>query len=299
MKLRSLRYYLTEAIIGLIKNRLMSVASIVTVSACIFLFALSYCLAANLDYILKQLEGSLTVTVIVGNEASADDVNTLNEKIRSMEHVLQVRYKTAKEALDEFKEDLKDKSGILDGLEKDNPLPRSFILELDDLRSMDNVVRQIEKLNDKSVEKIIHGRDTANLLMTLNNFIRVVSIIIIGALGVISTVIVMNTIRITVNARRNEIGIMKYVGATDWFIRWPFIFEGILIGVLGTVIPLLICWFGYGRVITFIEGIRIIPGMEFYTSISLFTILIPLSAIIGVVIGVTGSFTSVRKHLKV
>ncbi|MCL2461682.1 MAG: permease-like cell division protein FtsX [Defluviitaleaceae bacterium] len=299
MRLRSVQYSIGEALANLMRNRLMSVASIVTVAACVFMMSISYCLAANLDHILAQMEQTMTISVFVTSDATDGQVTELLNTLEKTPHVKDVKYKSAQEALDSMKAELSDSTGILNGLENDNPLPRSFTLDVDQISNIGPVAAQIIALNNPAIDKVNYGTDVTNTLMMINNVIRVIGLVMILGLAIISIVIITNTIRLAVNTRRTEINIMKYVGATDWFIRWPFVMEGVIIGVVGALVPMLFCWIGYSRVIGLIRDKVAILNLDYLSSLAIFTVLIPLSIALGIFIGAFGSLTSIRRHLNV
>ncbi len=298
MKIRSFKYYFKEAILSLIRNRLMSLASFITVSACVFILTVSYCLASNIDYFLSQIERTIGVTVIIDKTMPTDKVNVLYNLITNMEHVKSVKYVSADEALKQFGQELGDSASILKGFENDNPLPRSFIIDIDNSAYQGVIINEIEK--HEGVESVRHAKKEAELLSTINNSIRIISLVNFLVLGLISVIIITNTIKLTVNSRRAEISIMKYVGATNWFIRWPFVIEGILIGAFGAVIPVIFCWLGYSSFIVFLnDRIPFVQIANFRSDYEIFTFLAPLTLLLGVLIGVIGSAVSIRKHLKV
>lgn len=299
MKLSTIRYYFGESVRSLIKNRLMSVASILTVASCIFIVSVFYCVAANVDFFLSQLEGSIEVAVFVDEDLTPEEVRALSEKIQALPHVITARYVSSQEALEEYSETLDDKK-ILEGFENDNPFRRSFNIEIDDLRYQTDVIQALEGMQSEGIGNVRHSQGVADIALTVSNVVRAVCVVLIFILATISIVIITNTIRITVNARKTEINIMKYVGATDWFIRWPFVIEGVLIGLLGGLLPAVICWLGYNRVIILIrEGLPILNFIQFRPGYDIFAYLFPFAMLLGVLIGMIGSLVSIRRHLKV
>ncbi len=301
MKFRSLSYYIREASVSLLRNRLMALASIVTVMSCIFIVSISYCIAANIDYFLKQVESSINLSAYIKEDVPAEQVPVLHEKITSIEGIKEVIYIPADKALENFKESLgDDNKHLLDGLELDNPMPRTFSITLKDVKSESYVAKELDKLKPLGIEEIKRDQEIINFITNLNTGIRIFSIIIILGLIIVSVVIIINTIKITVNSRRMEIVIMKYIGATDWFIRWPFIIEGILIGIIGAIIPITLCWISYGKAISTINSqVKMLESMvAFHSSGAIFGVLIPLGLFIGIFVGVIGSVTSLSKYLK-
>jgi cell division transport system permease protein len=277
----------------------MTIAAVITVAACLFMVAASFSLATNLDYLLQQMETYMNIIVYVRDDATDDAVNALERKISDIPHVTQMTYVSANDALLQFKENLGSSNAITDGLDEDNPLPRSFVLEIDTLANQSYVMNRLEELQNQGIDVIKHGGPAVNAFMTINNALRVISIILITGLGILSIVIIFNTIRIAVNARKNEINIMKYVGATDSFIRWPFLMEGMIIGLLGALIPSAIGYFVYTPLMDLIKSNLPMLSFEFRLKSHVFSILFPLLFFLGIAIGAAGSGTSIRRHLHV
>ena len=299
MKFRSIKYFFSEAFSGVIRNRLMSVASIGTVAACIFMIIISYCALTNVNYMLTQIEESIGISIFLEDDADADTVLALNDQLVTMEYVDSVRYISSEEALDEMKQSW-DAEDILSGFdETNNPLTGSFEVNLTDISHQSEVVEKIEQLD--GVRKIRSSETETEFLVKLSHFLRIFGGVLILALAAISVVIITNTIKLSVFTRRTEISIMKYVGATDWFIRWPFIIEGIIIGIVGASIPIIIAWPLYNKLISIIyEQIPMIHSIvSFRFGIDIFSILLPVAPIFGALLGVLGSNISLRKHLNV
>lgn len=301
MKFRSIRYYFKESVKSLFRNRLMSIASILTVSSCTLIFIVSFCIAANVDYILEQIENTIGLSAIIEDSLTADEVNELYVKISNIKHISYVGYISSETALSIYRETFgEEDSDVLSGLEEDNPLPRSFDIKLENNIYQQDVIDELNKYIGSGFETIRHASDVTNILLTVNHGIRLVSAVIILALALISIIIIMNTIKLTVNIRSMEISIMKYVGATDWFIRWPFIIEGVIIGLVGALIPAAAGWLSYDKVMETILTIPVLSGLaSFRTGAELFWILLPLSAASGAFIGSLGSVLSMRRYLKV
>ena len=300
MKFRSFRYFLREAMASLIKNRLMSLASIITVSSCIFMVAFSYAIAVNIDGFLSQLEAQINLAVFLDDDLPQADVRPLQDAIQSLPNVLIVEYVSAEEAHRRFVEDFGwDDPMMTVGLE-DMRFPRSFSITPVDMGHNDALVADLYALMPMGIEHIRYDQGIIDTLSSVNTGIRIVSLVIILCLIIISIVIIVNTIKITVSNRRTEVFIMKYIGATDWFIRWPFIIEGVLIGIVGTLIAITICWFGYNNIVSPDSGhvAFIEEFVELRSSVSVFAVLLPLSLILGTSIGAIGSIASLRKYLQ-
>jgi len=300
MKPSSIRYYFKEGIGSLIKNRLMTIASMATVSACIFIMACSYCMVNNLQYILDQMEDTIGVAVFLKGDLPAEQIETLKKDMEKIKHVSNVQYISPDDALDDLKEEWDLEEGILEGFSgENNPLSNSFKISLDGIEYQADVLKQLQQM--KGIDTIRHAQTETEILMKVNRIIQIGGIAVILILGIVSIFIIMNTIKISVYSRRNEINIMKYVGATDWFIRWPFVIEGVLIGLIGSIIPMLVVWPLYGKSINVIyEFLPMIKNLAtFRLPSEIFATLLPISLAFGVLLGVIGSVTSMRKHLKV
>jgi cell division transport system permease protein len=299
MSFRNASFAVEEAFRSLAKNRFMTAASVITLGACLFIVSVSYCLASNLDYMLYQLESTMNITVYLKQECTQEQVSALRESIGRIPHVSSVIYISSEEALAQFRENLGDSGHILDGLDQDNPLPRSFVLELDGINYWDYAVGRLNELEGYGIESIMHGKQAVNALVAINNVLRAISIVIIIGLAAISIVIIFNTIRIAVNARKTEINIMKYVGATDAFIRWPFVIEGMMLGLFGALVPSVLMYALYSPIISLIKNNIPLMDFDFRTRAYVFAVLIPLLSLLGVFMGVLGSVTSIRRHLNV
>ncbi len=302
MKPSSIKYYFREGFSGLLKNRLMTVASMATVAACILIMSFSYCMVSNLQYMLSQLEDDIGIAAFMPSSATAEQVETVKAKIEAIEHVTDVEYVSPDAALEDLKQEL-DADDILAGLEgENNPLSNSFNISIDDINNQPPVLESLNAMKTAGeLENIKDAHSETEVLVKVNTIITVLGVLVIAILVVISVVIIVNTIKISVFTRKTEINIMKYVGATDWFIRWPFIIEGVLIGLIGALIPMLIAWPAYAQSVNMIyEYFPIIQNMvTFRQSGEIFSILLPFSLVFGILLGVAGSVTSIRKHLKV
>ncbi|MCL2197843.1 MAG: permease-like cell division protein FtsX [Defluviitaleaceae bacterium] len=297
MKPRTIKYYITEAIRSIIYNRFMSIASIFAVASSIFIVVIFYTIGANVEHFMNQLESQMGMAVRLDEEITTSQQVLLEQRIRELQHVAGVRFLPREEALASMERTMGE--AAVRGLERDNPLRDSFMVELTDLAFHDEVERAILNMHSDGVAEIHSEAEFARTLTMISNVVSIISAILVLILAGISVIIITNTIRITVNARKTEINIMKYVGATDWFIRWPFVIEGMIIGLLGGAIPAIICWFGYSRVIAAIDAIPQLSFIEFLPHEHIMAYVVPFSLILGVVIGLIGSITSVKRHLKV
>lgn len=300
MRPSTIRYFLKEGFSGLKKNLLMTVASIIAVAACISIMSFSYCVVSNLQYMLDQMEDSIGISVFLKGDLTSEDIENMKTTISGLDHVTNVTYISPADALDQLKDQWGADEDIFIGLDDtNNPLSHSFQVELDQIESQDAVLAELQKI--EGVDKVEYGQSLSEMLMSVSNVFQVAGILVMLVLGVISVMIIINTIRISVMNRRVEINIMKYVGATDWFIRWPFIIEGIIIGLIGAVLPMLVGMPMYGKTVSlFYNHIPFVENfVRFRVVGDVFLFVLPAALIFGILLGVVGSVTSIRKHLQV
>lgn len=299
MKPSTIKYFLREGLSGLKKNMLMTVASMLAVAACISILSFSYCVGSNLQHMLGQMEDSIGISVFLTGELTGEEIENMKTEISQIDHVESVEYISPSDALFELKKDWGADEDIFVGLDdENNPLSHSFQISLDSIENQEGVLTALEGID--GIDNVRHGQTETEVLLKANRIFSVSSVIVMLLLGAISVMIIMNTIRISVVNRRVEINIMKYVGATDWFIRWPFIIEGIIIGIVGAIVPLLLGFPIYAKVTSAIfEYLPVIKFIQFRLTGDVFGFLIPFGIIFGVALGVIGSVTSIRKHLRV
>ena len=300
MRPSTIRYFLKEGFSGLKKNLLMTVASIIAVAACISIMSFSYCVVSNLQYMLDQMEDSIGISVFLKGDLTSEDIENMKTTISGLDHVTNVTYISPADALDQLKEQWGADEDIFIGLDDtNNPLSHSFQVELDQIESQDAVLAELQKI--EGVDKVEYGQSLSEMLMSVSNVFQVAGILVMLVLGVISVMIIINTIRISVMNRRVEINIMKYVGATDWFIRWPFIIEGIIIGLIGAILPMLVGMPMYGKTVSlFYNHIPFVENfVRFRVVGDVFSFVLHAALFFGILLGVVGSVTSIRKHLQV
>lgn len=287
------KYYIGEAFKSITLNRLTSVASVTTSVATMFMLGIFLILSLNVNNIATEFSRDCEIQVFISDECDENAYNEIGDKIETISNVASVNKYTKEEIFQEVKVKLGEKSNILDGLENDNPYRNSFKVTLTDLSYTKQVSQEIKKIS--GVEVVSDLQSAADTIVKVINYVKNISLWIVILLCIIAAFIVSNTIKVSVFSRRKEIKIMKYIGATDSFIRWPFIIEGIIIGIIGAVISFAIIWFIYSRFIFNIDisFITLLP----FENIAL--IIFGMFAFVGTVIGVTGSVISLRKHLKV
>ncbi len=244
MKYNILGYLIGEGFSNVFKNKKSTGASLMIMCATMIIFGVFLILGENINHFVKEVESVQGIQVFVKNEATQEQVEELGEKIRAVEGVSTTEFVSKEEALNQMKERFGDKQDLLEGYEGENNIfTASYVVTLTDLNMSKDVQNQI--LTFDNVKKITSKDETVTTLIDLANGIKIVTGVILVLLVVISIFIIANTIKLTVHARRKEISIMKYVGATNGFIRWPFIVEGMIIGILASSISIIIVGVAY------------------------------------------------------
>ena len=233
MNFSTIWYYLKETFTSLKRNSLMSIASISTVALSILVLGM-FTMVLNVNNLAKHLENQVQVTVYMADSATADQLKIWMPPCGGTEGIVKVTLVTKAQALKNFKERLGEQQKLLDALGEDNPFPYSFEIQVDRPERIGQLVPVIEKM--PGVETAKFGQEVVEHIFQLTRILRVGGVALILMLAIATLFIISNTIRITVFARRREVNIMKYVGATDWFIRWPFLLEGMIIGFVGAAI---------------------------------------------------------------
>ena len=296
----SFTYMIKEGVKNVFKNKKATMISLVTMICAMFLFGTFFAIGENVNSVLEQVQKNQGMEVFIVNEATDEQISVLEEQIKALDGINTVTFKSKQEALDSMKENLKDNQDLLEGYEGENNIfPASFVVTLTDLSLATEIEAKIETMDN--VKKITSNNDTINTLMKIANGIKIAIGSISIILLVISVTIIANTIRLTVHARRKEISIMKYVGATNRFIRWPFVIEGVIIGIIAAGITLLIVGVMYDFVIQSIEQSNILQTMG--VTLLQFSEIVKFIAIayiaLGIGVGVIGSSISMKKYLEV
>lgn len=299
MKYNVLSYLIGEGFRNVLKNKKSTGASLMIMCATMIIFGLFFIIGENINHIMNELEMQQGMQVFIKEEATEKEISELGDKIKAISGVNQVEFVSKEDALKQMKEKVGDKQFLLSGYDENNPFPASYVVTLTDLKESDNVQKEIETFDN--IKSIQRRGDTVNALLRAANFVRILSGAILILLVVISIFIIANTIKLTVHARRREISIMKYVGATNNFIRWPFIVEGIIIGVVAALISIMLLGVLYNVVsnkILSIAGSNII-NISLLTFSDMFTLIIVVYLALGIGIGTLGSMISMRKYLDV
>ncbi|MCR4990809.1 MAG: permease-like cell division protein FtsX [Lachnospiraceae bacterium] len=298
MKISTLFYTIKQGIINIFRNKWFSLASIATIGACLFLFGLFYCVVANFENIVKTAEEGVSVTVFFDEGITQDRINEIGALIDKRPEVAKKVYISADEAWESFKVEYLGE--YADGF-TENPLAdsSSYEIYMSDVSMQPALVAYLESV--EGIRTVNRSEVTASTLTGVNALVAYVSVGIIAILLAVSVFLISNTVTIGISVRKEEISIMKYIGATDFFVRSPFVIEGMIIGAIGALIPDAIIYFLYNSVLIFIknEFSSLNELLVFLSMDQIFHVLLPLSFGIGIGIGFLGSITTVRKHLRV
>lgn len=296
MKISTFRHFAADSLRNLKRNRTLTIASVATVAATLFILGIMILILLTVRRGVSEVESSIEAKIILKDDITVSDKKDIESKLKSMNEVTDVTYETKDEALRKFKEQLGDQyKSLAEGYDKKNPMPDSYIVKVRNPENISAVVNSIKDMN--GIETIKDGKKIVDLIADFSRTIKWIGIVILVIFIGLSLFLIGNTIKITLYSRRKEINIMKYIGATDWFIRWPFIMEGMIIGIIGAVLSIVLLYYGYGFLY-----VKISKGLMFANLVQPYYILtnmLWLFILAGVCIGSFGSFASIRKFLNV
>lgn len=295
MKIRTMRYFISEALQSFWRNSFMTIASIATVALSFFILGIFMTLVANLDYFAENLESQVQISIYLKDDLSTEQVMSVGKRLKQMEDVKEITFTNKDQAMDKLRNRMKDQPGILNALEGKNPLPSSYEITFTDPAAVKRTARIVADYPE--VESTHYGQEIIEQLFQITSVIRWGGIALIIFLTLATLFIISNTIRLTVFARRKEIGIMKYVGATNWFIRWPFLLEGLLLGFIGGLIADIVLFQFYEFVMVAIHR-----SLAFLPLVSMYPFMYRMAGILLIIsmgIGAVGSTISLKRYMKV
>ncbi len=302
MRISTFFYSIKQGIKNIWRNKMFSLASMATMAACIFLFGLFFAIVTNFQSMVKDAEEGVAVTVLFDDDITPQQIAEIGDRIKERPEVSAYNFKSAEDAWAEFSQIyFEGNEELAEGFGDDNPLQKSesYEIYLNDVSMQDTLVAYLENLD--GVREVRRSEIVANTLSDFNRLIGYVSAGIILILLCVAVFLISNTVTVGIAVRKEEIGIMKLIGATDYFVRAPFVVEGILIGLIGSAIPLVLLYGMYSRLIVYImEKFNFLSSlMKFLPVHTVFRTLTPIALLLGVGIGFLGSFMTIRKHLKV
>ena len=302
MRISTFFYTIKQGLKNIWKNKMFSLASIATMTACIFLFGLFYTIVTNFQSMVKDAESGVAVTVFFDEGISQDKIDEIGDLIRARAEVSDLEFVSADDAWDSFKQTyFEGNEAAAESFAGDNPLANdaSYSIYMNDISMQQTLVTYLQSVD--GIREVKQSAVVANTLTDFNKLIGYVSAGIIIILLGVAVFLISNTITVGISVRREEIGIMKLIGATDYFVRAPFVVEGIVIGLIGAAIPLGVLYFMYQKIIVYIAAkFNFIGSMIVFEPVKVvFQTLIPVGVILGAGIGFIGSQMTIRKHLKV
>ena len=317
MRISTFGYVGKQGVKNIWRNKMFSLASIATMSACIFLFGLFFSILVNFQYIIKSAEEGVAITVFFNDDATEEQKEEIGEQLESRDDVSEVKYISADDAWAEFqKEYFGDNPELAEGFKDDNPLAGSdnYEVYMKTVKGDDkNLIAKSKSLSatQQDLVKFAQSLDgvrqvnksdvVANTLSSVNMLVAYVSIAIIAILLGVSIFLISNTVTTGITVRKEEIAIMKYIGAKDFVVRSPFVIEGLIIGLFGAVIPLALLYFLYDKAVVYImEKFSILKNIITFLPVgNVYIYLLPIGLAMGIGIGFLGSYFTVRKHLRV
>ena len=301
MRFNIIGYYLKEGFRNTLKNKKSTSASLIVMCFTMLIFGVFFMIGENINSIMEQIESAQGIQVFINTDVSDEEVEKIGDDLKNISGVNTITFVSKEDALNQMKEKFKDKQYLLTGFEENNIFPASYVITLTDLNETNRVQTEIKNIVGDKLKNITSKDETVSTLIKIANGVRIVTGVILVFLVIISVVIISNTIKLTVHARRKEISIMKYVGATNSFIRTPFMIEGIIIGLTSSAISLglvgaIYNWCAIKMAQS--ETIQLI-GINMLQFSDLFSSILIVYIILGVGIGIIGSRISMRKYLDV
>ncbi|WP_349672257.1 permease-like cell division protein FtsX [Lacrimispora sp.] len=302
MRISTFWYCLKQGVINICRNILFSLASIATVSACIFLFCLFFSIMVNVQYVVKNTESTVGITVFFNEGLDKNKITQIGNEIKQRKEVKEVKFTSAEDAWSEAKKEyFGDMQDLAEGFEEDNPLANSssYTIFLTDLTQQDELVSWLNGI--EGVRKVNYSKTAAEGMNSLNKVIGILSMLIIGILLAVAIFLISNTISVAAAFRKNENQIMKLIGATNYMIRAPFVVEGVIIGLVGASLPLIAIYFLYRSAVGYVvTKFSILSGLfQFLPVDAIFPYMAATALSLGLGIGFFVSFFTIRKHLKV
>ena len=302
MRISTIWYTIKQGCKNIIRNRMFSLASIGTMAACIFMFGVFFSVVWNLEHVVDNVQSGVAVTVFFDEDLSEEEIKKIGSEIEKRYEVESVKYTSAEEAWDTFKVDYFGENVDLAAVyNNDNPLEgaENYEVYLKDVSGQESLVTYLKSV--EGVRQVNYSQVVADTLQNFNQLIALVCVAVIVILIGVSVFLISNTVTIGIAVRKEEIAIMKLIGATDFFVKAPFLFEGILIGLIGAALPLLVLDYAYNAITSYLLGeFSVIQNfLDIVPTSDIFSVLVPVALVMGVGIGLAGSLITTRKHLRV
>lgn len=293
MRIRSIPYFFSQAFKSIVRNRWMSIASSGTVAVSLFICGLFFLLVINTNRIATNFESSVEITVFLNPDASQEQTADAGRKLAALSGIKDVSFTPKDKALENLEKQFSDNTNLMKALGNDNPLPDAYTIKVLKPEYVKPVVQTAEKL--PGVWKVRYGKGIVEKIFAVVKWVRGMGLVLMLLLAFGALFLISTTIRLTIHTRRKEINIMKYVGATEWFVRWPFLLEGMLLGLVGTVFAAVALYFVYIGIVNSLGA-----ALAFLPLIKDVNIILEVDAVllgVGAAIGAMGSYIAMRKYL--
>lgn len=294
MKIKTLGYHVGQSLKSIRRNKMMSLASVGTVMATLLILGIYFIVMMNINSMVKGVEAGVEIKVFLADDITNNQMSAIETEAKSLPGVTGVTYESKEQAMENFKEQLGENAGLVEDIDPEKVMPSSYIIKMEGPQYVENVVQNLKSM--AGVDVIRDAQPIMNKLMEITGFVRTLGISLMIILLIVSIFLISNTIKMAVMSRKREIGIMKYIGATDWFIRWPFVIEGMILGLIGAIVAGILLGYGYivacdevskSMIFVLMEPVDIVPYM------------LAMFGVVGIVIGSLGSMLSMRKFLHV
>ncbi len=294
MKISTVKYFIIDALKSLKRNKTVSMASVATVAATLFILGVFLLIVFNVNAGVQELGAKLEVKIYLKDSVTISDKSAIERAVSKVQGVSEVKFEDKGDALNKVKQQFgPDDKSLVQGFEKQNPFPNAYVVKVDNPEVVSNVVKAANGL--KGIDKVKDVREVVDKIIKITDTLKIIGLVLFIILVSVSLFLIGNTIKLTVYSRKKEIGIMKFVGATDWFIRWPFIIEGMILGMSGAIISTGVLYYAYKLVFekytSAVLGITLM-NPHFILSTTLWQFMLG-----GLVIGAIGSSISIRKFL--
>jgi cell division transport system permease protein len=296
MKINTIKYYVMDALKSLKRNSTVSLASVATVAATLFILGVFLLIVFNVNAGVQELGAKLEVKIFLKDDATIADKSAIEAAINKVKGVSEVKFEDKTDALNNVKKQFgNDSESLVQGFEKTNPFPNAYVVKVSNPEVVSSVVNGASGL--KGVDKIKDVREVVDKIISITNTLKIIGAVLFAILISVSLFLIANTIKLTVYSRKREIGIMKFVGATDWFIRWPFIIEGMMLGITGALVSTGVLYYAYK--IVFLKYTSALLGITLMNPHIILSTFLWQFMLGGLVIGALGSSLSIRKFLVV
>ncbi|MGI6467535.1 MAG: ABC transporter permease [Syntrophomonadaceae bacterium] len=292
--LRNIRYFCREALQSMGRNRLLSLATISTVAICILILGMAVLATLNASHFITRLESDLEIMSYLNKDLTQEQISQIKEELEAIPGVDTVRFVSREEALQYLQDSYgKDRYNLKETMGK-NPLPDGYEIKALDPHDVPVIAQQVEQV--PGIDRVNYGKEMVHNLFIATRWVRILSLAFIVLLSLGAVFLIATTIRLAIFSRRKEIYLMKLIGSTDWFVRWPFFIEGILLGTMGSLIAILLLAIGYE---TFIGSIQSVPFVPVLSNRALLLQVYAGLVVIGAVLGVLGTYISLNRFLDV